>query len=64
MKYPAFLLLATIWVLGLLCGLTPVAFLFELLVLGMIIFAVRHHQTRRTLKLRPAYVRRPQAFRP
>ena len=49
MKYPVFLMLAHLWVLGLLCGFTPVAFLFELLVLGMIILAVRHNPTRRAL---------------
>jgi hypothetical protein len=64
LKYPAFLLLATVWVFGLLCGFTPVAFLFEVLVLGMILVAIRHHQGRRALKLRPAYARRPHALRP
>lgn len=64
MKYPVFLLLATFWVLGLLCGFTPAAFFFEVPVLGMIILAVRHDQGRRSLKLRPAYARRNHAKRP
>jgi hypothetical protein len=64
LKYVVFMFLATIWVLGLLCGFAAVAFLFELLVLSMIIIAVRFNQGRPAMKLRPAYARKPQGLHP